>query len=341
MIRAVAAALGLLLATPVLAQPAPSRGRPPVASQAAPVEPCDLLGQPAACTSCPALMAALRLPGAPTGDGGPGPDGVAWSPLYVAFRLDCRDAGRLLVSRGANPERGGSGGALLAEVASQGFAVQGMRPAASQAAALEWATLLSKPRPFDLDAPIGDGMSDTRTAWMVARAVGGLPPGSSVVWSRVEALSAAFPALVDGAERTDVDHPAPDTGLTRPSETAVSRGVEAFFATLAHGGMMEATTTVQACWGEPRVQGMPPVKWRWHLERCAAMDLSASDLDSAMSTQLNIAPMPFFTSAQVGDRLLASGLFATEGLRTEPYFKALQRSVETWMSIQYAIRAKG
>ena len=327
--------LMLAVAGPALGQPA-SRGRP----QAPPVEPCDLVGQPAACSSCPALLAALRLPGAPTGDAGVGADQVAWSPLFVAFRLDCREAGRLLVSRGANPERGGKDGALLAEVAAQHFAVPDNRPAASQAAALEWATLLAKPRPFDLDAPIGDGMPSTRAAWATARAGGGLPPGSAVVWSRIEALSAAFPVLVDGAERTSVDFPAADTGLTRPSETAVSRGVEAFLGAYERGGMIEVTSRVQACWAEPRPQALPVVKWRWQLERCAAMDMAASTLDAAMAPKLNGVRLPFFMDDQLGARLTAFEPFVQSGLKPASYLPALRRSVLAWMSVQYAIRTK-
>lgn len=333
-------ALGLVLAAPALAQPGPARNRTPSPSPA-PVEPCDLAGQASACSSCPGLLAALRLPGAPTGDLGLGPDQIAWSPLFVAFRLDCREAGRLLLGRGANPERGGRDGALLAEVAAQRFAVQDIRPAVSQAAALEWATLLSKPRPFDLDALIGDGMPSTRAAWAAARAAGTLPPGSAVIWSRIEALSAAFPVLVDGAERTNVDFPAPDTGLTRPSETAMSRGVEAFFGAYERGGMAEATTRVQACWSSPQAPGLPMVKRRWELERCAAMDVAASSLDAAMAPKLNGVRLPFFLDDQVADRLNALNPFVQSGLKPAAYLPALKRSVLAWMSIQYAIRSKG
>ena len=333
--------LGLSLSGPVLAQLPPSRARAAPAAPSMPVEPCDLVGEASACSSCPGLLAALRLPGAPTGDTGLGPDQIAWSPLYVAFRLDCREAGRLLLSRDANPERGGKDGALLTEVAAHRFAVPDARPAASQAAALEWTTLLSKPRPFDLDAPIGDGMPSTRTAWAALRAGGGLPPGTSVVWSRIEALSANFPVLVDGAERTNVDFPAPDTGLTRPSETAISRGVEAFLGAYERGGMTEATSRVQACWAEPRPPTLPVVKWRWKLERCAAMDVAASRLDAAMAPKLNGMRWPFFMDDQVGARLKAFEPFVQSGLKPASYLPALRRSVLAWMSIQYAIRLKG
>ena len=173
-------------------------------------------------------------------------------------RSNCQDAGRLLVARGANPERGGKGGALLAEVASLHVAVSDPRPSAQQNAALEWVGLLAKPRPFDLDAPIGgDGMPSTRATWAAVQAAG-TPPGSSAVWSRVEALSASFPVLVDGGERVDVDYPAPDTGLTRPSETAVSRGVEAVLATLDRGGIQGVAARVQACWLSRALLRWPP-----------------------------------------------------------------------------------
>ena len=332
-------ALGLVLAAPALAQPAPSRSRTP--PPLVPVEPCDLSGQASACSSCPSLLAALLLPDATTNDLGLDQDQIAWSPLFVAFRLDCREAGRLLLGRGANPERGGKNGALLAEVAAQHFAVQDVRPAVTQAAALEWATLLSKPRAFDLDAPIGDGLLSTRAAWATARAAATLPPGSAVVWSRIESLSAAFPVLVDGAERTSVDFPAPDTGLTRPYETAVSRGVEAFLGAYERGGMIEATSRVQACWGASQAPGSPMVKRRWELERCAAMDVAASSLDAAMAPKLGGPRLPFFLDDQVADRLSALNPFVQSGLRPAIYARALKRSVQAWMSIQYAIRSRG
>lgn len=334
------ALLGISLSVPAVGQPGPARTRATPAASPAAVEPCDLIGQPLSCSSCPALMAALRLPGAPTGDAGIGPDQVAWSPLYVAFRLDCREAGRVLLARGANPERGGRGGALLTEVAAQRFAIPDARPAASQVAALDWATLLSKPRPFDLDAPIGDGMPSTRTVWATARANGGMPPGTAVVWSRIEALSANFPVLVDGAVRTNVDFPAPDTGLTRPSETAVSRGVEAFFGALDRGGMAEVTSRIQACWAEPRPPALPIVKWRWQMERCAAMDVAASNLDAAMEPKLNGVRVPFFMDDRLGARLSAFEPFVQSGLNPASYLPALRRSVLAWMSIQNAIRVK-
>lgn len=330
---------GLMLTGPALGQPSPARER----SQAPPpqpVEPCDLVGQPSGCSFCPGLLAALRLPGAPTTDTGLSADQIAWSPLYVAFRLDCREAGRLLVARGANPERGGKDGALLVEVATQRFARPDTRAAASQAAALDWATLLSKPRPFDLDAPIGDGMPSTRAAWAVARSDGGLSPGAAVIWSRIEALSANFPVLVDGAERTNVDFPAPDTGLTRPSETAVSRGVEAFLGAYERGGMTEASSRVLACWAEPRAPYLPIEKWRWQSERCAAMDIAASILDTAVTTKLGTSRMPYFADDQVGGRLLALQPFVQTGLKPASYLPALRRSVLAWLSIQFAIRTK-
>ena len=331
------ALLGLSLSGPTFGQSAPNRVR----ASPAPVEPCDLTGQPASCSSCPALIAALRLPGAPSGDAGIGPDQIAWSPLYIAFRLDCREAGRVLLARGANPERGGKDGALLTEVASQHYVNPAGSPAASQAAALEWVALLAKPRPFDLDAPIGDGMPSTRTTWATTRATGGLPPGSAVVWSRIEVLSANFPVLVDGAERTNVDFPAPDTGLTRPSETAVSRGVEAFLGAYERGGMIEATSRVQSCWAEPRPPTLPAMKWRWQLERCAAMDIAASSLDAAMAPKLNGVRIPYFMDDQVGARLSAFEPFVQSGLKPASYLPALRRSVLAWMSIQYAIRTRG
>ncbi len=100
-------------------------------------------------------MAALRLPGAPTGDTGLDADGIVWSPLYVAFRYDCQEAGRFLVARGANPERGGRNGALLAEVASLHVTPSDNRQAVQQVAALEWVGCSPNPGLSTLMHPSG------------------------------------------------------------------------------------------------------------------------------------------------------------------------------------------
>lgn len=312
----------------------------PMLKAAIPVEPCDLAGQPSTCASCPSLIAALRLPGASTGDTGPDLDGVVWSPLYVAFRLGCRDAGTLLVSRGANPERGGKAGALLTEIAAQHFLVPNSRPAATQAAALDWLAILAKPRPFDLDAPIGDGMPNSRASWVALRVNEAVPPGSSVVWSRIESLSANFPVLMDGGERTSVDQPAPDTGLTRPSETAVSRGVDAMLVAKDRGGIVEVAIQVQTCWSETQPSTMTRARWRWHLDVCAAMDVSASVLDAAVPQTLNGPRYAFFEEDPVLTRLSALNTFRPDGLQFSPYLHTLRRSVRTWLPIQLAIRFK-
>ncbi len=321
-----------------MGQTGPQKGRAPAFP---PADPCDLSSQPGACGSCPSLLAALRLPGAPTGDTGLDTDGIAWSPLYVAFRLNCPDAGRMLVSRGANPERGGKSGALLTEVAAQRFLAPSQRPAAAQAAALEWVGLLSKPRPFDLDAPISDGMLSTRTAWASVLAAGALPPGSAVIWSRIESLSANFPVLVEGAERVNVDFPAPDTGFTRPSETAVSRGVDAMLVAYERGGMLEVTSRVQACWTTLRPPALATVKWRWHLDNCASMDVGAQMLDIAATANIGMTRTDFFLDEQVSQRLNSLNQLRGDGLQLIPYIRSLRRSVAAWLPIQYAIRKKG
>ncbi len=300
------------------------------------VEPCDLLGQPTACTACPAVMAALRLPGAPIGDSGQGSDGIVWSPLFVAFRINCQDAGRLLLSRGANPERGGKDGALLAEVAAQHFA-PGSRSGIT--AAIEWIDLLAKTQPFDLDESIGDGLPSTRQSWVAAQSAGPLPSGAMVVWSRIEAASANFPIVAGGGDRTNVDFPASDTGVTRPSETAVSRGVEAALATYEQGGMIGLTARVQACWSEARPPDLPPVRWRWHLDNCAALDLAAATLDADLAPKIGVERQAFFLDDLRLPRM--APLTQTSGVRPVPYARSLRRSVETWLPIQYAIRAKG
>jgi hypothetical protein len=330
-------AIGLIVSGAALGQVVPQKGRPP---EAPPAEPCDLSGQPGACSSCPSLLAALRLPGAPTGDNGTGADGIAWSPLYVAFRLNCPDAGRILLSRGTNPERGGKNGALLTEIATQHFAAVDQRPAVVQTAALEWVGLLSRSRPFDLDVPIGDGMPSTRTTWAAILSAGSLPPGSAVVWSRIVALSANFPVLAEGGERVNVDFPAPDTGITRPSETAVSRGVDAMLAAYERGGISEVTSRVQACWATPRPPALTAVKWRWHLDNCASMDVAAEMLDTSATASLGVSRTDFFLDEQVSQRVSALNQLQGDGLQPSPYVRSLRRSVAAWLPIQYAIRKK-
>lgn len=331
MLRMLAFITLVIAAGTVSAEAAAPRRAAPAPGPA--VEPCDLVGHPDACSSCPALMAALRLPGAPTGDSGLDSNAIAWSPLYVAFRLNCPDAGQLLINRGANPERGGRQGTLLAEVAAQHFAVANPRPEQDQASALRWVALLGRVRPFDLDAVIGDGMPSTRSSWAEWTSAGALPPGSPVIWSRIESLSANFPVLVDGGEWTDVDHPAPDTGITRPSETAISRGVEAMANSLHKDGMIGVTGIVSQCWSTPRAPSWNNERWRWHLERCAAMDVAANRMDKAASARLNTPRLEFFLDEAVIGRLQAL-VQNRQGTADIPaYIKALDRSVITWLPI--------
>jgi hypothetical protein len=331
--RAILILLALLSAGAACAQPPTSRrpSAPPAA------EPCDLQAQPAACSACPSLLAALRQPGPPPP--GPTAGGIVWSPLFVAFRLNCQDAGRLLISRGVNPQLGGADGALLLEVAAQHFATADPRPGAPQVHAIEWVDLLAKPRPFDLDGA-DPGLPTARTEWDALRNQGLLPPGASAVWSRILAASAAYPVLPAGAERISADRPAPDTGITRPSETAVSRGVEAMLASLDHGGMAELTARVQACWAEPRPAALPQPKWRWHIENCAAMDMAAALLDTAMAPELGAPRQDFFMDGPLYARLAALEQLRDDGLQPLPYLRALQRSVKGWLPIQIAIRSK-
>ena len=301
------------------------------------VEPCNLGGQPSVCGSCPALMAALLLPGAPSGDSGLDADAIAWSPLYVAFRLNCLDAGQLLVNRGANPERGGRQGALLAEISAQHFAVPNSRPELDQAAALRWVSMLAKVRPFDLDAPIGDGMQSTRASWAEWLSAGALPPGSPVIWSRIESLSANFPVLVDGAEWTNVDRPNSGTGITRPSETAVSRGVEAMTTTLGKTGMIGVTSLVSECWSTPRATAWNDDRWRWHLERCAAMDISASRMDKAVSAQLNSPRVEYFKDDGLNERIQMLTRNRENSAAMPQYLKEFGRSIDWWTLISMAL----
>ena len=326
-------AFAIMVATTAAVSADAAAPRRATASSTPPVEPCDLVGHPDNCSSCPSLMAGLRLPGAPTGDSGLDANAIAWSPLYVAFRLNCLDAGQLLISRGANPERGGRQGTLLAEIAAQHFAVANPRPEQDQASALRWVALLAKVRPFDLDALIGDGMPNTRSSWTEWTSAGALPPGSTVIWSKIEALSANFPVLVEGGEWSDVDHPAPDTGITRPSETAMSRGVEAMANSLQKDGMIGVTGIVSQCWSTPRAPSWNNERWRWHLERCAAMDVAANIMDKAVSSRLNAPRVEFFLDDAVINRLQALAQNRQGTADIPSYMKALDRSVNTWLPI--------
>lgn len=61
---------------------------------------------------------------------------------------------------------------------------------------------------------------------------------------------------------TSPDLPAPDTGITRPNETAVSRGVEIMVATHRESGTFGLSARIQECYEERRPPTMTRVALR-------------------------------------------------------------------------------
>lgn len=333
------------------AQPSPRSRQSAATAPAAtvPTAPCDLAQAPQECAACPGLAAAVQQTDDPAALGrGPAVAGVLWTPLYVAFRLDCPDVGRVLVERGADPQRGGRDGVLLVEVALMRFARRDPGPPGRRSRAMDWLGLLSRPGPFDLDR-VQDGGPSARTAWLRARAerpAGGAAPPEAApsdaasVWSRVLALSAAHPVLMPGAERVGPDRPAPDAGLTRPSETAMSHGAEQMFAAYERGGMFEVATRVQNCYLEPGLLELPPARRRWALDACAAMDAAAVAFDTVASRDAGWPRNPSLTDEAFERRTAVFERFVPDGLVLASYRRALRRGAAVWLGINAAMRTR-
>lgn len=322
------------------AQPSPRATRPDAAS----VAPCDLARAPQACAVCPGLAEAVRRTDDPAALGrGPVADGVLWTPLYVAFRLDCPGVGRDLVARGADPQLGGRDGVLLVEVAAMRFARRDPGPATRRARAMEWLDILSQAGPFDLDRTRDDGPS-AQAAWSRARAASPAgvapPPDAGSVWARVLALSAVPPVLMPGAERVGPERPAPEIGTTRPGETAMARGAERVFEAYENGGRTELAARVQSCYAEPDLVGLAQAPRRRALEVCAAMDAAAVAFDAVASRGAGLPRNPALTDEAFERRTAALEPGAPDGSALASYRRALRRGAAVWLGINAAMRTK-
>lgn len=323
------------------AQPSPRSRQPAAAPLAA---PCDLAHAPQGCAACPDLAAAVQRTSDPAALGrGPTEAGVLWTPLYVAFRLDCPAVGRALVERGADPHLGGRDGVLLVEVALMRFARPSPRPPERRSRAMQWVDLLARPGPFDLDRA-RDGGASARTVWQRVQAEppagDPAPAGAAAVWSRVLASSAAYPVLMDGAERVSPDHPAPDAGATRPSETAMAHGAEQMFAAYERGGMAEVAARVQSCYVEPHLLEVPRARWHQALDVCAALDAAAVAFDKVASRNVGRPRSPTLTDEAFERRTAALERFAQDGPALASYRRAVRRGAAVWLGINAALRTK-
>lgn len=328
------AALLALLA--LLVAPQPGLTQAPQPRRAAPISatvtPCDLRGDPQSCSACAALAAAVReeIPASP-----PRMGGVFWTPFYIAFRLDCRDVGRTLLSRGADPLHGGRNGALLPEIAAMRFADTSLPLGMRQTRASEWVNLIARSRPYDVDQPLEDGLS-SRQGWEHTTPSLTNPAelnAASAIWARIVAQGSTSPVLVPGGERISPDFPAAETGATRPSETAVSRGVERMLTTFRSSGMAGVSAQVQRCYGQRWSPETVRHVVRWNLEICAAMDLAASDWDGAAASEMRFPRTPMFLPDEVEARIAVMRQFASAGLNYAAWRENLRRTVPAWIVI--------
>ena len=298
--------------------------------QAARPAACDLGGAPEACSSCPGLVAALPSIPAEKLSSGPVTDGVLWTPLYVAQRLHCLDAGMTLLRRGADPYVGGRDGALVVEVARSAAADASSQPRnVRRARAMDWLHRLGR-FPLDVDGQLPGGSSN-RTIWTSASVV---DPDARDIWSYALTLSAAQPVMIDGGLSGSPDMPSADTGMTRPSETAVARGVELFDAIFQRAGMAGLTARLQDCWSERRLPNLSRAQVRWSYEACAALDIASKGMHDAFLKEFPKAEgLSYFQSYAEEERLQAFRQFAAEGLIPSVHRRAMTRSVVTWMQI--------
>ncbi|PZR07823.1 MAG: hypothetical protein DI532_23020 [Azospirillum brasilense] len=316
-----AAAAGFLLAHGASAQPQRQQGRVPA---------CDLTGAPEACSSCAGLAAALPSIPADRLSTGPTTDSVLWTPLYVAQRLHCLDVGMTLLRRGADPNVGGRGGALVVEVArSASPDAPGASRAARRSRAMDWLHRLGR-FALDVDGRLPDGSSN-RVAWIAAEVA---DPDARDIWSYALGISAAQPVLADGAQPGSPDLPSADTGMTRPSETAVARGVELFDIIYKQTGMSGLIARLQDCWAERRPPSLTRAQLRWSYEACGSLDLASSAIHAAFLKEMPKAePLPYFQSYTQDERLRVYRQFAGDGLIPAVHRRALSRSVGTWLEI--------
>ncbi|MFC7737512.1 TonB family protein [Roseomonas sp. GCM10028921] len=320
---ALALAFGTSLLFANLAHAQPQRGKARPAA-------CDLSGAPDACGSCPSLAASLPLVSADRLSSGPMIDDVLWTPLYVAQRLNCLDVGLTLLRRGADPNLGGRDSALIVEVArSAGTDGPGQTRIARRSRAMDWLHRLGR-YALDVDARLPNG-STNRAAWTSA---GISDPDAKDVWSYAGGLSAAQPALAHGAQPGNPDLPAADIGVTRPSETAVARGVELFDLVFRESGMSGVTARLQGCWGERRRPELTRMQVRWSYEACGALDLASSSIHDAFLKQMPQAqPLDYFRAYNQEQRLQLFRQFAAEGLVPAAHRQAMARSMEIWLEI--------
>jgi TonB family protein len=183
---------------------------------------------------------------------------------------------------------------------------------------------------LDLDAPLPGGGTN-RTAWAAAPIADG---DARDIWAYAAGLSASQPVLPSGVQSGNPDLPSPDTGVTRPSETAVARGVEAFDQAFRAGGMAAVIARIDNCWAERRAVSLTRQQVRWSYETCASLDLAASSLQRAAMREMPSLPRLDFLEPYAQDlRLQAFNQFASDGLVPAVHRRAMARSVGEWLGI--------
>lgn len=317
----------LVTATSLPTSAQPSQQRPAAARPQSPA--CELAAAPEACSSCSSLMAAVASLPSERLSSGPVVEGVWWTPIFVAQRLHCLDAGVALLRRGADPNIGGRAGALAVEVAMTAAGEPGPAAVVRRQRAMDWLHRLGR-HAFDLDARLPTG-SSARTVWNGAPSP---DPAARAIWSYAVGLSVAQPVLAEGATPGNPDRPSPETGVTRPSETAVARGVEVYMATQRASGMSGVVARIQRCWEERRPPGLTREQFRWSLEACAAMDVAAALFQEDFNRMMRSdTTPPYLRSFEQDQRLLVFRQLAAEGLVPAAHRRALFRSVSGWLDI--------
>jgi hypothetical protein len=228
------------------------------------------LGDPDHCASCSALGSSVAK--IETGNAlsqGKKVGEVLWTPLFMAYYMNCQNVGRTLVQRGASVNVGGHSGALLAEIASQ----RALNPDPDNAATNRiWAAIVQAGI-VDVDAA-APGEPTNRQVWRMLQ--NGSRKTYLGIWADFEKRSIATTVAPDDLE-VDPDFPTNDTGITEPAESPVSKGAETFSRVYRKNGMIGVQAEIVGCYKWAKQIAKQSGR-RIAFESCAALDISGRNI---------------------------------------------------------------
>ncbi len=159
----------------------------------------------------------------------------------------------------------------------------------------------------------------------------------SDIWTRFERSSVPSPLQPDSDE-FDPDSPSSAIGKTRPTEHAVSKGVEKFDKTYQRSGMAGVSAELAGCY-RWALQIAKPTGRRVALEHCAAMDIVAHYVDAAFTSKMNLPPTEYFEAAKLEARLNQIRDQRFEGMVFPVYRRNLETSTMVWLDFFVELEA--